>query len=115
MFGVPKSEGTGWERPGLFELSGDARIGGFDGFRERHQFLLDPGDARGIGLEVAFVLQIAPQQADFLHELDQQSAGVLWKAGRHVLIFSRIIPAMWTKQMGGPRKKAPKTIAVIDP
>jgi hypothetical protein len=22
---------------------------------------------------------------------------------------------MWTKMMGGPRKKAPKTIAVIDP
>jgi NAD-dependent dihydropyrimidine dehydrogenase PreA subunit len=26
-----------------------------------------------------------------------------------------IIPIMWTKMMSGPRKKAPKTIAVIDP
>src|SRR5436309_1824776 len=28
---------------------------------------------------------------------------------------SGIIAGMWTKMMGGPRKKAPKTIAVIDP
>src|SRR4029450_9404423 len=26
-----------------------------------------------------------------------------------------IIACMWTKQMSGPRKKAPRTIAVIDP
>src|SRR5256885_7530976 len=32
-----------------------------------------------------------------------------------LLVRRGIISGMWTKMMGGPRKKAPKTIAVIDP
>ena len=36
-------------------------------------------------------------------------------APRRPASVTDIIPAMWTKMMGGARKKAPKTIAVIDP
>jgi Na+-translocating ferredoxin:NAD+ oxidoreductase subunit B len=35
------------------------------------------------------------------------------RASRHAALI--YFQPMWTKMMGGPRKKAPKTIAVIDP
>src|SRR5215813_4969882 len=82
---------------------------------EREHFLLDARDACGIGVEVALVLQVAPQQPHFLDERDEQGTEFRDRVGGHPLVFSRIIAAMWTKQMGGPRKKAPRTIAVIDP
>ena len=48
-------------------------------------------------------------------EVGEPASGHVLEAGRRSrwLRYNSVI--MWTKMMGGPRKKAPKTIAVIDP